>query len=779
MHLELPIVSFICPALVHSSLPWYRRARNIPTISYIFWLTVVNLPRGINVILWAGNVINRAPVWCDITRVCPPYYTIPNAFQGLSQFIIEIFMCTVWPTIEISLHYVVQLNRFLITEDFGCEPMRDSIPHHKYSADILSAIEHIPVTPGGLPSIYPADCLQSRNNSLLSHFFTLAHSPPHTVSSLLSYLSALFQVALPSHPSGMTMGRHLRLVAFSIKLMLSVTAMTLSLFAINLTDNGLAAWISWDYAHQDWLKVDYVVRGIAPGYPHVEAKDEYTKYVCFVKSKILHIKPKGQPILPISAGSEINTANPAMITPTAVLEPHGTTISPTSESKEVVSSSSMRGTSRPPSPADYYGKDTNLYVESGPSVIHVPAGELMGVVHPSACDIPLKGGPKAIVTGFRLLAKCFVKPSIPSSLVDKASAAGSTTLIVDAVIKNVEDVATKPAEQVSKVAENKLVGATENNISRAVAKKTEPMRSTRATAFGVSQSQTDSSKVQVECATKQGVLQARVKMDLELVAAGHPVLRSVAQKVERGEADELMDQVLKMLEEALFEDGLDDGIEAEEDPAFRDTWFDPAKEAGIALEIARCEMTIEGVDDLLARLYIELNHLAVMHAKNEERERMALEVSEKIKEYAEVLLESECEIRLAVERARVKSVVTKQFTASDAEYLASLTPGSSHILNCDRSCASTYLLHRVTEKNEFGLVPELIMSEDSRCSTPSEVPSTPRASINELQEEPDVMVMYEAKLVDVASVQSNVMAKKIPARKAITVAGSGRPVWKF
>ncbi|CAE6413470.1 unnamed protein product [Rhizoctonia solani] len=30
-----------------------------------------------------------------------------------------------------------------------------------------------------------------------------------------------------------------------------------------------------------------------------EAKDEYTKYLCFVKTKILHVKPKKQPVLPI------------------------------------------------------------------------------------------------------------------------------------------------------------------------------------------------------------------------------------------------------------------------------------------------------------------------------------------------------------------------------------------------------------------------------------------------------------------------------------------------
>jgi hypothetical protein len=57
------------------------------------------------------------------------------------------------------------------------------------------------------------------------------------------------------------------------------------------------------------------------------------------------------------------------------------------------------------------------------------------------------------------------------------------------------------------------------------------------------------------------------------------------------------------------------------------------REGEIALDIARCEMTVEDVDDLLTRLYIETNRLVAAHAKSkEDRKRMALEVSAKIKE---------------------------------------------------------------------------------------------------------------------------------------------------
>ncbi|KAG8706578.1 hypothetical protein FRC11_008115 [Ceratobasidium sp. 423] len=407
----------------------------------------------------------------------------------------------------------------------------------------------------------------------------------------------------------------------------------------------------------------------------------------------------------------------------------------------------------------------------------------------------------AVATGFRLLAKCFVRSSVPSSSVCRVSSVASANSIVDVVMKSVEaaeEVTKNPVEAVSNGVERKVVGVAERtvdlekNTAETVA-MTESMKSTRATFE--TQSRTDSSKIQIECAPNGGVLQARVKKDLELVTAKHPIPRCMAQRVERGEADELMDKILKMFKELdemkkfrlqlrvpAFDEDLGDGVQVEDDPPL-DTWVDAAKEAEIALDIARCEMTVEDVDDLLTRLYIELNRFVVMHARNkEERKRMALEVSTRIKEYAEVLLESECEIRLAVERARVKSVVAKRFTPSDVQYLASLTPGSSHVPSCDGSCVSSYLPHRVAETSEVEPVPELARSEGSRCSTPSEVPSTPRASTAELQEEPGIIIISEETRKEVMPAKSRkthdpTVSKKMPVRKATKVAG-GKPAWR-
>ncbi|CAE6458733.1 unnamed protein product [Rhizoctonia solani] len=411
----------------------------------------------------------------------------------------------------------------------------------------------------------------------------------------------------------------------------------------------------------------------------------------------------------------------------------------------------------------------------------------------------------AVATGFRLLVKYFVSSTDLSLPACKVSTVAPTNSIVDAVMKSVEvveEVTKGPAQNLSNGVEKEVpevvestVGLEENTAENAT--RAESM-SARATVLGVSQSRADSSQIQVECAPNGGVLQAKVKKDLKLVSAKHPILRSVAQNVEHGETDELMDKVLKMLKELdemekfrlqlrvpAFDEELGDGVQVEEDHP-PSAWIDASKEAEIALDIARCEMILEDVDDLLTRLYIELNRLVVMHARNkEERKRMALEVSTRIKEYAGVLLESECEIRLAVERARVRSVVAKRFTPSDVHYLASLTPGSLHVPNCDGSCAASYLPRRVAEKNEAELVPELARSEGSRCSTPSEVLNTPRASIAELQDELGIMIIAEEAKQEVVPTKSkrrfgpNMVDRNTPVRKTIKASGSGKPAWRF
>jgi Pheromone A receptor len=62
------VFSFITFILVSIPLPWHWRARNSATCIYILWVSSSNLIGFIDSILWDGNILDKAPVWCDIGK---------------------------------------------------------------------------------------------------------------------------------------------------------------------------------------------------------------------------------------------------------------------------------------------------------------------------------------------------------------------------------------------------------------------------------------------------------------------------------------------------------------------------------------------------------------------------------------------------------------------------------------------------------------------------------------------------------------------------------------
>lgn len=68
----LPFASFLAALLVLIPLPGHWRARNIPTLSIIAWLFLVNVAHGVNTIVWSDNFDLKLLVWCDIGEYCRP-----------------------------------------------------------------------------------------------------------------------------------------------------------------------------------------------------------------------------------------------------------------------------------------------------------------------------------------------------------------------------------------------------------------------------------------------------------------------------------------------------------------------------------------------------------------------------------------------------------------------------------------------------------------------------------------------------------------------------------
>ncbi|KAK0186947.1 putative pheromone receptor [Armillaria mellea] len=126
-------------------LPWHLEAWNIGTCSYMLWVGVGCLMYFVNSIVWNGNAINWAPVWCDISSryiialtvaipICSLcinrrlYYiatsdTVMHSKKEKHRaIIIDLAMCIGVPVLEMILAYIPQGNRFNIYGDFGCVP---------------------------------------------------------------------------------------------------------------------------------------------------------------------------------------------------------------------------------------------------------------------------------------------------------------------------------------------------------------------------------------------------------------------------------------------------------------------------------------------------------------------------------------------------------------------------------------------------------------------------------------------------------------------------------
>ncbi|KAF9064868.1 pheromone receptor [Rhodocollybia butyracea] len=126
-------------------LPWHLEAWNTGTCLFMIWTGLACLNQFINSVVWTGNVINSAPVWCDISArfitgsgVAIPaatlcinrrlYYiatanavTITKA-EKRRAVLVDLGIGLGIPLLEMVLQYIDQGHRFNIFEDLGCYP---------------------------------------------------------------------------------------------------------------------------------------------------------------------------------------------------------------------------------------------------------------------------------------------------------------------------------------------------------------------------------------------------------------------------------------------------------------------------------------------------------------------------------------------------------------------------------------------------------------------------------------------------------------------------------
>ncbi|KAJ7585807.1 pheromone A receptor-domain-containing protein [Mycena floridula] len=145
------VISFICFVLCMIPLRWHLEAWNTGTCLYMIWTGLGCLNMFINSVIWNGNAINWAPVWCDISSrflvgvtVAIPcaslcinrrLYKISSAnavtvskAEKRRAVMVDLAIGVGIPIIQMILQYTVAGHRFDIYEDFGCYPATYNTP---------------------------------------------------------------------------------------------------------------------------------------------------------------------------------------------------------------------------------------------------------------------------------------------------------------------------------------------------------------------------------------------------------------------------------------------------------------------------------------------------------------------------------------------------------------------------------------------------------------------------------------------------------------------------
>ncbi|KAF8154019.1 pheromone A receptor-domain-containing protein [Crassisporium funariophilum] len=137
MAVELPILSFLCAAILAVFIPVKRVRTRIPNLAIVLWLVGYNLVHGINALAWAGN-----NDWIAVTKLMlGANIALPGAFLCIARqlelvsstrtfsfdpkvlrnrMFLEVLLCYILPVIYMSLHLITQDHRFDLVKDLGC-----------------------------------------------------------------------------------------------------------------------------------------------------------------------------------------------------------------------------------------------------------------------------------------------------------------------------------------------------------------------------------------------------------------------------------------------------------------------------------------------------------------------------------------------------------------------------------------------------------------------------------------------------------------------------------
>ncbi|KAF7288416.1 Pheromone B alpha 1 receptor [Mycena chlorophos] len=244
-------LAFLGFVLSFIPLPWHLRVWNIGTCGYMLWSGVGCLIFFIDSLIWRGNTLDSAPVWCDLstyflaalnlavpaTSLCINrrlYYIVymkaprqPTPAQRRRAMAMDLFLSFGIPLLQLPLYYVVQGRRYMIVEDVGCTIEIDFTP-------VAITLTSLPPILIGVVSM--AYCIPS-----IWKFLHLSRDAMEIFGSTSTV-----------DPDSLTPSRYLRLACLATCDVVFTIPLSAWVLATNLREAGLHPWISWADTHSDF-----------------------------------------------------------------------------------------------------------------------------------------------------------------------------------------------------------------------------------------------------------------------------------------------------------------------------------------------------------------------------------------------------------------------------------------------------------------------------------------------------------------------------------------------
>ncbi|KAL0952910.1 hypothetical protein HGRIS_007125 [Hohenbuehelia grisea] len=234
--------------LVSIPLPWHLEAWNTGTCLYMMWTAIGCLNQFINSIVWNGNTVNWAPVWCDISSriiiginvaipaaslcinrrlyhiACVQSVTITKA-EKRRAIMVDLAIGLGLPVLGMILQYIPQGHRFNIFEDVGCFPFT-------YNTPVAYPLVYCWPVAIGLVSGY------------------------YCIRSILAFNKRRTQFKeLLSANSNLNSSRYFRLMGLAaIEVLLTVPIGSWAIY-LNVSA-GIQPWLGWADTHLDFSRVD-------------------------------------------------------------------------------------------------------------------------------------------------------------------------------------------------------------------------------------------------------------------------------------------------------------------------------------------------------------------------------------------------------------------------------------------------------------------------------------------------------------------------------------------